>query len=231
MARAESAHASPRSQSIKGLAQSIANPAYRRLLTAEPALRRAVPLLIIAFLATVGIGAIVQAYERHRDAISSGLEEIETVADIVVDRFDRPFATPVGRPSEQLADALPVRASVPERYVVLIDPSVAVRAAVPPLSPPIAEALLDIVREAQSAATRPRGGGAEIILEDVSVLATVRPLKGSSDRLVVIEPRAAALAAWHTDTMLTITLFATTGFVLLILGFAFHWQSLRARDC
>jgi two-component system cell cycle sensor histidine kinase PleC len=89
MARAESAHASPRSQSIKGLAQSIANPAYRRLLTAEPALRRAVPLLIIAFLATVGIGAIVQAYERHRDAISSGLEEIETVADIVVDRFDR----------------------------------------------------------------------------------------------------------------------------------------------
>ena len=230
MARAESAHASPRSQSIKGLAQSIANPAYRRLLTAEPTLRRAVPLLIIAFLATVGIGAIVQAYERHRDAISSGLEEIETVADIVVDRFDRPFATPVGRPSEQLADALPVRASVPERYVVLNDPSVAVRAAVPPLSPPIAEALLDIVREAQSAATRPRGGGAEIILEDVSVLATVRPLKGSSDRLVVIEPRAAALAAWHTDTMLTITLFATTGFVLLILGFAFHWQSLRARE-
>ena len=230
MARAESAHASPRSQSIKGLAQSIANPAYRRLLTAEPALRRAVPLLIIAFLATVGIGAIVQAYERHRDAISSGLEEIETVADIVVDRFDRSFATRVARPSEQLADALPIRASVPERYVVLIDPAVAVRAAVPPLSPQIAEALLDIVREAQSAATRPHGGGAEISVEDVSVLATVRPLKGSSDRLVVIEPRAAALAAWHTDTMLTITLFATTGFVLLILGFAFHWQSLRARE-
>jgi two-component system, cell cycle sensor histidine kinase PleC len=230
MARAESAHASPRSQSIKGLAQSIANPAYRRLLTAEPALRRAVPLLIIAFLATVGIGAIVQAYERHRDAISSGLEEIETVADIVVDRFDRSFATPAARPSEQLADALPIRASVPERYVVLIDPSVAVRAAIPSLSPPIAEALLDIVREAQSAATRGRGGGVEIRIEDVSVLATVRALKGSSDRLVVIEPRAAALTAWHTDTMLTITLFATTGFVLLILGFAFHWQSLRARE-
>ena len=99
MARAESAHASTRSQSIKGLAQSIANPAYRRLLTAEPTLRRAVPLLIIAFLATVGIGAIVQAYERYRDAISSGLEEIETVADIVVDRFDRSFATPITRPS------------------------------------------------------------------------------------------------------------------------------------
>jgi two-component system, cell cycle sensor histidine kinase PleC len=232
MARAESAHASPRSQSIKGLAQSIANPAYRRLLTAEPTLRRAVPLLIIAFLATVGIGAIVQAYERHRDAIISGLEEIETVADVVVDRFDRTFATRGTRPSEELADALPTRASVPDRYVVLIDPSVAVRAAIPTLSAPIAEALPDIVREAQSTpATRARGGaGAEISIEDVSVLVTVRTLKGSSDRLVVIEPRAAALAAWRTDTMLTITLFATTGFVLLILGFAFHWQSLRARE-
>jgi two-component system, cell cycle sensor histidine kinase PleC len=230
MARAESAHASTRSQSIKGLAQSIANPAYRRLLTAEPTLRRAVPLLIIAFLATVGIGAIVQAYERYRDAISSGLEEIETVADIVVDRFDRSFATPVARPSEELADALSARATPPERYVVLIDPSVAVRAAIPALSTPLAEALPDIVREVQSAATRARGGGAQISIEDMSLLVTVRTLKGSTDRLVVIEPRAAALAAWHTDTMLTITLFATTGFVLLILGFAFHWQSLRARE-
>jgi two-component system, cell cycle sensor histidine kinase PleC len=230
MARAESAHASTRSQSIKGLAQSIANPAYRRLLTAEPALRRAVPLLIIAFLATVGIGAIVQAYERYRDAISSGLEEIETVADVVVDRFDRSFATPVTRPSEKLADALSTRASTPERYVILIDPSAAVRAAVPALSTALAEALPDIVREAQSAATRARGGGTQISIEDISVLVTVRTLKGSSDRLLVIEPRAAALATWHTDTMLTITLFATTGFVLLILGFAFHWQSLRARE-
>ena len=50
MARAEVASASARADSIKGLAQSIANPAYRRLLIAEPALRRAVPALIIAFL-------------------------------------------------------------------------------------------------------------------------------------------------------------------------------------
>ena len=49
MARAEAAGASARSDSIKGLAQSIAKPAYRRLLTAEPALRRAVPALIVAF--------------------------------------------------------------------------------------------------------------------------------------------------------------------------------------
>src|SRR3954469_12890893 len=90
MARAEAASASIRSDSIKGLAQSIANPAYRRLLIAEPALRRAVPLLIVAFLMTVGIGAVVQVYERYREAIAAGLEDIETLADVVVERLDHP---------------------------------------------------------------------------------------------------------------------------------------------
>ena len=50
MARAHAASACVQSDSIKGLAQSIAKPAYHRLLVAEPALRRAVPTLIIAFL-------------------------------------------------------------------------------------------------------------------------------------------------------------------------------------
>ena len=29
---------------------------------------------------------------------------------------------------------------------------------------------------------------------------------------------------------MTVTLSATTGFVVLILGFAFHWQATRARE-
>ena len=70
MARAETASASIRSDSIKGLAQSIAKPAYRRLLTAEPALRRAVPALIIAFLLTICVGAFVQILDHRRQTIA-----------------------------------------------------------------------------------------------------------------------------------------------------------------
>ena len=71
MARAEVASASVNTDSIKGLAQSIAKPAYRRLLTAEPALRRAVPALIIAFLLTVCVGAVV-AYEMAQQLLRAG---------------------------------------------------------------------------------------------------------------------------------------------------------------
>jgi len=70
MARAEAVSASVSSDSIKGLAQSIAKPTYLRLLTAEPALRRAVPALIIAFLITVCVGAIVQVLDHRRQAVS-----------------------------------------------------------------------------------------------------------------------------------------------------------------
>src|SRR5580704_8311518 len=89
MARAEAASASIRSDSIKGLAQSIAKPAYRRLLTAEPALRRAVPVLIIAFLLTICVGAVVQILEHRRQLIAAINIEIEAVAELMADRIER----------------------------------------------------------------------------------------------------------------------------------------------
>src|SRR5690606_16892600 len=92
MARAEAAHASARSDSIKGLAQSIAKPAYRRLLTAEPALRRAVPALIIAFLITIAIGAFVQVLDHRRSALSDASNDIESIAEVLAQRLERTMA-------------------------------------------------------------------------------------------------------------------------------------------
>src|SRR5438876_1132292 len=89
MARAEVASASVNSDSIKGLAQSIAKPAYRRLLTAEPAQRRAVPALIIAFLLTICVGAFVQIIDHRRQTVIEIFKEIEAGADILAERIDR----------------------------------------------------------------------------------------------------------------------------------------------
>src|SRR5579871_4733402 len=89
MARAEAASASVQPDSIKGLAQSIAKPAYRRLLTAEPALRRAVPALIIAFLLTIGAGTIVQVLDHRRQATFELTRQITAGADLLMERLDR----------------------------------------------------------------------------------------------------------------------------------------------
>ena len=85
MARADSASASAHSDSIKGLAQAVARPAYRRLLTAEPFLRRAVPVLIVAFLITLGIAAFVDMRERLRQAVTKSAEELDLVATLLLE--------------------------------------------------------------------------------------------------------------------------------------------------
>src|SRR5689334_9077500 len=89
MAQAHAASARVQSDSIKGLAQSIAKPAYTRLLTAEPALRRAVPTLIIAFLITICLGAFVQVIDQNRQKRNATKRDLAALSDILAERLDR----------------------------------------------------------------------------------------------------------------------------------------------
>ncbi len=234
MARADTAHASTRSDSIKGLAQSVANPAYRRLLTAEPALRRAVPILIIAFLVTVGIGAVVQVLEHRNQALADARTDIERLADILTERLDRQASDIDLASAAQTAldSAIPERAAKTHKIILLTDTRANVVAANPIENAMPNRRLADIFGPGHMANLLPlRTGVADIDLPDgTPVLATVRALSPSFGEIAIIETRSRALASWRVDTALTITLFATTGFVLLILGFAFHWQATRARE-
>ena len=69
------------------------------------------------------------------------------------------------------------------------------------------------------------------LADGTTAFATVRNLKAPLGQVAVIDPKPQAhFAPWRSDTALTVTLSATTGFVVLILGFAFHWQATRARE-
>jgi two-component system cell cycle sensor histidine kinase PleC len=251
MARAEVASASVSSDSIKGLAQSIAKPAYRRLLTAEPALRRAVPALIIAFLLTICVGAIVQVLDHRRQAISDIVKQIEGSADFLVDRLERleqPKAGFERRLQTELERVMPTWARAPGRQVliangdgvivagirheVVTNADGAISATAPLEAGMVGRRLIDVLGPAQPLTTFGAAAGVlEIPLADGSpAFGTVRSLHGSNGELAIIQGRAEALAAWASDTALTVTLSATTGFVVLILGFAFHWQATRARE-
>jgi two-component system cell cycle sensor histidine kinase PleC len=251
MARAEVASASVSSDSIKGLAQSIAKPAYRRLLTAEPALRRAVPALIIAFLLTICVGAIVQVLDHRRQAISEIVKQIEGSADFLVDRLERleqPKAGFERRLQTELERVMPTWARAPGRQVliansegiivagirheVVTNADGAISATAPLEAGTVGRRLIDVLGPAQPLTTFGAAAGVlEIPLADGSpAFGTVRSLRGSNGELAIIHGRAEALAAWASDTALTVTLSATTGFVVLILGFAFHWQATRARE-
>src|SRR5271154_6371329 len=124
MARADTASASLRSDSIQGLAKSIAKPAYRRLLSAEPLLRRAVPALIIAFLITICVGAVVQVLEQRRQVMRDARQAIEALADevaIALDHSGRDVKGNSARSSAVLERIMPAWAATHDRLILLAD--------------------------------------------------------------------------------------------------------------
>jgi two-component system cell cycle sensor histidine kinase PleC len=235
MARADTASASLRSDSIKGLAESIANPAYRRLLSAEPLLRRAVPVLIIAFMVTVCIGAAVQVLEHRRQAVFEAKQSVAALADhfaTVLERRSRDGRSPWPRTSDALAASMPDWAAGGGRRVLVADADGNISAGWPNAPAIAGRSLLDVLGPLQPLTTFAADAGTrEIALGNgQTAYAAVRALKNPIGLLAVTQSQEDALANWRSITALTITLLATTGFVVLILGFAFYWQATRARE-
>lgn len=235
MARAGVASASAHSNSIKGLAQSIARPAYRRLLTAEPLLRTAVPILIVVFLATVCIGTGVQVFNQRQQALDTNIAALGAVADLVAERLKEPLkreSDAVTRPQEALTQTLPAWATATGRRFLLTNNDGVVIAATPNRGATIGHRLIELLGQAQPLTTFGASAGVlEITMADATrALATVRMLHAPLGQLAVVQSRADTLATWRSLNALTIILSAATGFVVLILGFAFHWQATRARE-
>src|SRR3954451_818544 len=237
MARAHAASPCVQSDSIKGLAQSIAKPAYHRLLIAEPALRRAVPTLIIAFLITICIGAFVQVIDQSRQKRASMKRDVSALADLLAERLDhigtiRPErASSVERLQKLLPELIPSWGIAAGRHVLITGADGQILARVP-LDAELGDTdrILDVISAAQLL-TLPgqQGGVTDMILPNGgSALATLRLVRGLPGQVIVIQEKLDSL--WRSDAALSVTLSATTGFVVLILGFAFHWQSTRARE-
>ncbi|MET0970124.1 MAG: ATP-binding protein [Tardiphaga sp.] len=242
MARAHADNACVQSDSIKGLAQSIAKPAYHRLLIAEPALRRAVPTLIIAFLITIFFGAFVQVLDQSRQKQASMRRDLAALADLLTERLERNGTVRQDRPAalERLQSLLPSLipswAITTGRHIIVLGADQSILARVPIELPPGDEhRVLDILSAAQTIITQTlpslgqRTDVFEVTLPDHSVaMATRRIVRALPGQVVIIQETGEPI--WRSDSALSITLSATTGFVVLILGFAFHWQSTRARE-
>jgi two-component system cell cycle sensor histidine kinase PleC len=237
MARAHAASACVQSDSIKGLAQSIAKPAYHRLLIAEPALRRAVPILIIAFLITICLGAFVQVVDQNRQKRASIKRDLAAIADLLAERIDRiasvrqERAATFERLQLLLPGLVPSWAIAAGRHVIVTGADQRVLARIP-IDAAFGDtaSILDAVSAALPlTAAGQQPGVTDIILPNGSTaLAIQHVVKALPGRVIIIQERINSI--WRSDSALSVTLSATTGFVVLILGFAFHWQSTRARE-
>ncbi len=236
MARVQAADACAQSDSIKGLAQSIAKPAYHRLLNAEPVLRRAVPLLIIAFLVTIFFGAAVQIIEQSKQKRGAMNRDLSALADLIAERLEHIGVVRLDRPAsiERLQNLLP--GLIPTwgiaagRHVIVTSADQRILARVPiGVEPSLDNRFLEVLGAASLTKSGQSNGVTEITLPGgASALATMHVVKSLPGQVVIIQEDTGSVL--RSDTALQVTLSATTGFVVLILGFAFHWQSTRARE-
>jgi two-component system cell cycle sensor histidine kinase PleC len=218
------------------LAQAVARPAYRRLLTAEPFLRRAVPVLIVAFLVTLGIAAFVDVRERLRQTVVKSAEELDLTAILIAERIDRVAASETGdavtrgfRAFERIEWP---RAGAIGRMVLLTDASSTIIATRPAINGYVGRKLNEAVgRDPFTPAINVLPGISEVTLLDGSrILLVLRDINTPLGQIAITQRRASVLAEWRADTTLAVTLFSSTGFVVLMLGFAFLWQSRLMRE-
>ena len=237
MARAHAANACAQSDSIKGLAQSIAKPDYNRLLIAEPALRRAVPTLIIAFLITICLGAFVQVLDQSRQKRKASERDLSALSEYLAERIDRLASTRqdrftnIERLQSLLPDLIPAWGIAAGRHVIVAGADRRILARAPTDSDlGQTDGILDAISSAQLlGAPSLQGTVSDIVLPSGNrALVTTMLIKALPGRIIVLQESVEPV--WGSDSALSVTLSATTGFVVLILGFAFHWQSTRARE-
>ena len=235
MARVHAANTTAHGQSTRGLARSLTHPSYQRLVDAEPVLRRIVPVLIVVFLMSVVLGALVQVLDHRRTAIADAKTGLSLYTQSIAEEFSR-GAAGTDRTAHDartlLRIATPAQAIASGRRFFLTDPSGKIVAAEPESPLAIGKSLIDLLGPSQPLTVyADRAGVIEITVPDGSeALATVRNLRDNLGQLASVQLRSAALDSWWRDTRLTATLVTTTSVVLLILGFAFRWQSNRARE-
>src|SRR5215470_10841668 len=209
MARAHAANACVQSDSIKGLAQSIAKPAYTRLLTAEPALRRAVPTLIIAFLVTICLGAFVQVIDQTRQKRATMKRDVAALAEILSDRLDhltsvrQDRAATIDRLQNILPGLIPAWGSVSGRHVIVVGADQRILARVPVEAGIEPDRVLDVISIAQllTAPSAEQGSVTDLVLPSGSgAMATQHVIKSMPGQVIVIQEKNEPI--WGSDAAL-----------------------------
>jgi two-component system, cell cycle sensor histidine kinase PleC len=238
MARNSAASADARIHAFgtRGFAQPINASFESRLAPYEPLLRRLVPALIIAFLAVMGTGAVLQIYNSRAEALAAAAEDLAMIASAFDDDINHQAAVAagdLGRAAQAAMNLATTRATTGiERSLVVTDLAGIIVAAIPASARTslVGRPIADYIGPAAAASGADRSQLAiQVTLTNGdSALMALRPLTAPLKTLYVVQPTSDALSGWLRSSLLTGTLFTTTGLLLLILGLAFHVQTVRA---
>jgi two-component system cell cycle sensor histidine kinase PleC len=220
-----------RRDGLAGNARIIAAPAYRKLLAAEPLLRKSIPTLILIFLAVVA-GARFMSMMALRDDVERNTRTVLGLAAAELGhslKLNAAATPPNALTDAELVESVGSQGSISRRYVLAItDPDFKVTAISPSVLPWVGESL-----ETMATGGQPlflfgeRAGVMDVKIDGKDWLAAVSidPEVGAAAALISLD---AAFADWRRTVSLNVTLYVLTAGVLIVILYAYFAQSARA---
>jgi two-component system, cell cycle sensor histidine kinase PleC len=214
---------------LAGPARILAEPAYQKLLAAEPFLRRAIPALTIVFLIIVATARIM--------SLMTARDEIERAAGLTLNLAAAHIASELSSSALagtaddalQFADSLGVIRN--GTTVIVMDPAFDILSSrgsdIGRFGKNLEAALPDsqplFMFGAKAGIQTVRAGGADY-------LATLHFIKGGGGAVAFVQSADSVFADWRRNVSLNVTLFVLTSGLLLVVLYAYFSQSIRAKD-
>ena len=221
-----------RDASLAGNARIIAEPAYRRLLAAEPILRRSIPKLIVIFLLVVAAARVMSLMawrddiERDAKAVL-GLAAGELVNALMI-------AETGGDPSsgmhQQLLERTGQHGSMGTRYVLAVtDGDFTVVAATPESAGLEGKSLDEIIAGGQPLFLfGERAGVMDVRIDGSDWFAALSLTGNRNGAAAALVSQDAVFAEWRKSVSLNVSLFVLTSGILIIILYAYFSQDARA---
>ncbi|WAX94561.1 ATP-binding protein [Aminobacter sp. NyZ550] len=222
-----------RSAGLAGNARLIAEPAYRRLLAAEPLLRRSIPTLIVVFLIVIA-GTRFLSLMAQRDDVERNAKAIlalsagELVNALMVGATtERPLAAA----SQDLLERTSQQGTLSRSHVVaLTDQNFRIVAVSPQSTGWQGQALDGLVSGGQPLFMfGDRAGVMEVRIGGRDWLAAVSIADDKRAAAAAMVPQDAVFADWRKTVSLNVALFVMTAGMLIVILFAYFSQAARAQ--
>ncbi|MGB3644813.1 MAG: ATP-binding protein [Mesorhizobium sp.] len=203
----------------------IAEPAYRKLLAAEPYLRRLIPILIVVFLAVLAALRVLSMMSDHDEAERNA----KAVLMLATGELANADAEAAGG-AQALVDRMGREGILGKDYVVAITDGAFKVTAVSPLSSQwVGRGLDGIVYGGQPLFLfGSRAGVMEVTIDGRRWYAALNLKPRHAGAAAVMVPQDAVFADWRGDVTLNLLLFVLTGSLLIVILYAYFSQVARA---
>ncbi|WP_075995865.1 sensor histidine kinase [Salaquimonas pukyongi] len=222
---------------VGGYARIFSHPAYENLLSSEDFLRRLVPVLIVLFLAVVGVARWVQINKFAEQIIDTNRAELHFIAELLEERISHQLDADGALPDEEALKRI-LRNTVAARYlgghrqILVTGSDHTIVATVPQVSRYVGRNLHSLVGNAHLLTMFGRSASSrEVVVEgDVQALAVHRILPDGLGGITLYQPKDPMMENWRYAVSTNVSLFVGTSSILLVILYAYFAQSARARE-